>query len=62
MWNAIYKTATKPGPWRTGSSGQDIGKERYIGDENQRKKLWDHTVEVMKTALRSPSEGKTGGK
>ena len=57
MWNAIYNTATNPGPWRTGSRGEDIGKSRYVGDENQRKKLWEHTVEVMENALRPASEG-----
>jgi len=62
MWNAIYNTATKPGPWRIGSNGEDIGKTRYIGNENQRKKLWDHTVQVMESALQSPSEGMEGGK
>jgi hypothetical protein len=63
MWNAIYHTATNPGPWRTGSSGQDIGKSRYVGDENQRKKLWEHTVEVMKNALPpASSEGTEQGK
>ncbi|KDR79482.1 hypothetical protein GALMADRAFT_62896 [Galerina marginata CBS 339.88] len=51
MWNAIYNTATKPGVWRTGSNGEDLGKKRYFGDENQRNKVWEHTVEVMKAAL-----------
>lgn len=63
MWNAIYHTATKSGPWRTGPSGQDIGKSRYVGDENQRKRLWEHTVEVMKNALNpSTTEGMEQGK
>ena len=62
MWNAIYHTATEPGPWRTGSDGEDIGKSGYIGDENQRKKLWEHTVEVMNNVLRSSSEGTEQGK
>jgi hypothetical protein len=51
MWNAIYNVATKPRAWRTGYNGEDIRKTRYFGDENQRQKLWEHTVEVMKEAL-----------
>ena len=63
MWNAIYHTATKPGPWRTGSNGEDLGESRYVGDENQRKKLWEHTVKVMNGALRlSSSDGAEQGK
>ena len=63
MWNAIYHTATKPGPWRTGSNGEDLGKSRYVGDENQRKKLWEHTVKVMNGALHlSSSDGAEQGK
>jgi len=55
MWNAIYHTASSPGAWRTGSKGEDLGKSRYFGDEDQRRKLWDHTVEVMKSALQPAS-------
>ena len=63
MWNAIYHTATKPGPWRTGSNGEDLGESRYVGDENQRKKLWEHTVKVMNGALHlSSSDGAEQGK
>ena len=63
MWNAIYHTATQPGPWRTGSNGENIGKSRYFGDENQRKKLWEHTVEVMNGSLNlSSSNGAEQGK
>jgi hypothetical protein len=51
MWNAIYNTATKPGAWRIGSRGEDLGKKRYFGNEIQREKVWEHTVEVMKNAL-----------
>lgn len=51
MWNSIYNTATTPGPWRTGSNGEDLKKERYFGDDKQRKAVWDHTVQVMKDAL-----------
>jgi len=34
------------GAFRRGSKGEDIGKTRYFGSEEARKKLWDHTVEA----------------
>ncbi|KAF8875154.1 hypothetical protein BD779DRAFT_1450321 [Infundibulicybe gibba] len=33
------------GVFRAGSLGEDIGKQRYFGSEQARKKLWEHTVE-----------------
>ena len=36
------------GVYRRGSKGEDIGKTRYFGSEEARKKLWDHTVEATK--------------
>ncbi|KAF9461000.1 hypothetical protein BDZ94DRAFT_1168553 [Collybia nuda] len=35
--------ATK-GVFRIGSRGEDIGKKRYFGSEEARKKLWEHTI------------------
>ncbi|EAU89838.1 hypothetical protein CC1G_06990 [Coprinopsis cinerea okayama7 len=43
MWSAIFNHTG--GAFRTGSSGENIGKKRYFGNEEQRKKLWEHTVE-----------------
>jgi hypothetical protein len=51
MWNAIYSSKDKPRPWRTGSSGEDIGTTKYFGNEDQRSKLWEHTEEAVKSAL-----------
>ncbi|KJA16022.1 hypothetical protein HYPSUDRAFT_58495 [Hypholoma sublateritium FD-334 SS-4] len=53
MWNSIYNTAIKPGAWRTNSRGEDLKKQRYYGDEAQRKAVWEHTVQVMQHALAS---------
>jgi hypothetical protein len=36
------------GVFRRGSKGQDIGKTRYFGSEDARKKLWEHTIEATK--------------
>jgi hypothetical protein len=36
------------GMFRRGSKGEDIGKTRYFGSEEARKKLWEHTVETVK--------------
>ncbi|KAF9472374.1 NAD(P)-binding protein [Pholiota conissans] len=53
MWHGIYSTANAPGAWRTGANGEDLKKKKYFGDEEQRTKLWEHTVQVMKDALAS---------
>ncbi|EKM81341.1 hypothetical protein AGABI1DRAFT_106076 [Agaricus bisporus var. burnettii JB137-S8] len=39
------------GAYRTGSQGEDLGKKRYFGSQEAKKKLWDHTVEA--TTIRS---------
>ena len=51
MWNGIYNTAKTPRAWRLDAKGEDIGKQKYFGDEVQRKALWEHTMEVMRGAL-----------
>ncbi|KAK0192147.1 hypothetical protein F5146DRAFT_1135900 [Armillaria mellea] len=48
MWHGVLqKTA---GAFRVGSRGEDMGKKRYYGDEEQRQKLWDHTVTTVEAA------------
>ncbi|KAF8885863.1 hypothetical protein CPB84DRAFT_1787993 [Gymnopilus junonius] len=54
-WSSVTTTATKPGAWRIGSRGEDLGKKNYFGGEVQRKKVWEHTVEVIRAALASPA-------
>ncbi|KDR79487.1 hypothetical protein GALMADRAFT_63484 [Galerina marginata CBS 339.88] len=54
MWNAVYNTATKPGVWRTGARGEDLGKKGYSSNESIRDKVWEHTVQVMKDAMAVP--------
>ncbi|KAK0193670.1 NAD(P)-binding protein [Armillaria mellea] len=51
MWHGTLQKAA--GAFRVGSRGEDMGKKRYYGDEEQRQKLWDHTVTMVETA---PSE------
>jgi hypothetical protein len=36
------------GVFRRGPQGDDIGKKKYFGTEDERKGLWEHTVEVLK--------------
>ncbi|KAI9060324.1 NAD(P)-binding protein [Trametes sanguinea] len=36
---------------RRNSQGDDIGKTRYYGSEEERKRVWEHTVEEIKRAL-----------
>ncbi|TRM70625.1 hypothetical protein BD626DRAFT_449240 [Schizophyllum amplum] len=42
---------TKPGFTRVDGHGDDIGSPEYLGTEEQRKKLWAHTVEVTGSEL-----------
>ncbi|RXW16663.1 hypothetical protein EST38_g9190 [Candolleomyces aberdarensis] len=42
MWQGIFNHTT--GAFRTGSKGQNIGKERYFGTDDQRQLLWEHTA------------------
>ncbi|XP_006461475.1 hypothetical protein AGABI2DRAFT_222260 [Agaricus bisporus var. bisporus H97] len=44
MWHAIFNSTG--GVFRTGSRGEDLGKKRYFGSEEAKKKLWEHTVEA----------------
>jgi hypothetical protein len=44
MWHAIFNS-TK-GVFRTGSRGENLGKQRYFGSEEAKRKLWKHTVEA----------------
>ncbi|KAF7760083.1 hypothetical protein Agabi119p4_10759 [Agaricus bisporus var. burnettii] len=44
MWHAVFNSTD--GVFRTGSKGEDLGKQRYFGSEEAKKKLWDHTVEA----------------
>ncbi|KAJ3991806.1 NAD(P)-binding protein [Lentinula boryana] len=46
MLNGIVNVANAPGAWRIDSHGEDLGKKRYYGSEEERKKLWQHTVEA----------------
>ena len=46
MWYGLL--AAKDGFTRMGEKGQDIGMKRYFGNEEQRKKLWEHTKETTR--------------
>lgn len=39
----------KPGFWRFNNHGDDIGRLNYDGTEEQRKKLWEHTIGETKS-------------
>ncbi|CAA7270515.1 unnamed protein product [Cyclocybe aegerita] len=51
MWHAVYSTAAEPGVYRTDSHGENIGKKSYFGDEEQRKKLWEHTEGLLNSVI-----------
>ncbi|KAJ3970168.1 hypothetical protein EV361DRAFT_972019 [Lentinula raphanica] len=46
MLNGMLNVANGPGAWRIDSHGEDLAKKRYYGSDEERKKLWEHTVEV----------------
>ncbi|KXN81959.1 hypothetical protein AN958_03367 [Leucoagaricus sp. SymC.cos] len=44
MWHAVF--GNTKGAFRTGSEGENLGKQRYFGSEEAKRKLWEHTVEA----------------
>lgn len=53
LWHGIYTNSFKPGAFRVGSNGEDLGKKNYYGDDEQRTRLWEHTGEVIEGALKT---------
>ncbi|KAF8958568.1 NAD-P-binding protein [Flammula alnicola] len=52
MWNAAFTTASNtPGAYRIGTKGENLEKKNYYGNDEQRRRLWEHTEAVMKGAL-----------
>jgi len=47
LWHGIYSNSSKPGAFRVGSNGEDLGQKNYYGDDEQRTRLWEHTEEVI---------------
>jgi len=47
LWHGIYANSFKPGASRVGSNGEDLGKKKYYGDNEQRTRLWEHTEEII---------------
>ncbi|KAF9033955.1 NAD-P-binding protein [Hymenopellis radicata] len=50
MWHGIINVAKDGGAYRIGSKGEDLGKKNWYGTEEERKKLWEHTVESVKAS------------
>ncbi len=50
MWHGTLQKAA--GAFRVSNRGEDMGKKRYFGDEEQRQKLWDHTAAMVEAAPR----------
>ena len=53
LWHGVYTSSTKPGAFRVGSCGEDLAKKNYYGDDEQRKRVWEHTEEVVEAALKT---------
>ncbi|KAF9254837.1 NAD-P-binding protein [Marasmius fiardii PR-910] len=51
MLHGLLTTMRDPRAWRLNQYGKDIGMSSYYGTPEQRKALWEHTVEEMKRAL-----------
>ncbi|KAK0235783.1 NAD(P)-binding protein [Armillaria nabsnona] len=50
MWHGTLQKSA--GAFRVSNRGEDMGKKRYFGDEEQRQKLWDHTAAMVEAAPR----------
>ncbi|KAJ4466128.1 hypothetical protein C8J55DRAFT_538450 [Lentinula edodes] len=46
LLNGLLNTVSGPGVWGIGEHGESVGKTRHSGDEETRKKLWEHTVQT----------------
>jgi len=53
LWHGVYTKSLKPGAFRVGSNGEDLGKQNYYGDDEQRTRLWKHTEEEIDRALKT---------
>lgn len=49
MWSAVFNNTG--GAFRTDNKGQNMGKKRYFGNDEQRRKLWEHTVKMTSFQL-----------
>ncbi|KAK2467310.1 hypothetical protein APHAL10511_000545 [Amanita phalloides] len=53
MWHGVFNStgdegsADVKGAWRIGSNGENLGRKNYFGDETQRIRLWEHTLESV---------------
>ncbi|THU97577.1 NAD(P)-binding protein [Dendrothele bispora CBS 962.96] len=48
LLHGIVNTMNHPGAWRITNDGSDLGKKNYYGSDEDRKALWEHTVQVTK--------------
>ncbi|TFK18835.1 NAD(P)-binding protein [Coprinopsis marcescibilis] len=48
MWSGVFNS-DGDGAFRIGSKGEDLKKTRYFGNDEQRQKLWEHTVKTTAT-------------
>ncbi|THU85156.1 hypothetical protein K435DRAFT_926267 [Dendrothele bispora CBS 962.96] len=48
LLHGVLETMKTPGAWRITNDGSDLGKKKYYGPDEDRKALWEHTVEVTK--------------
>jgi hypothetical protein len=44
----MLTTAAKPGAYRLGSRGEDLGDKGYVATTEERKKLWEHSAEITR--------------
>ncbi|KAL0567311.1 hypothetical protein V5O48_014680 [Marasmius crinis-equi] len=47
MLHGLLTTAKQGRAWRLNERGEDLGKKNYYGTAEERKVLWDHTVEEL---------------
>ncbi|TFK25438.1 NAD(P)-binding protein [Coprinopsis marcescibilis] len=49
MWNGVFQHTS--GVFRTDSHGENMHNKRYYGNEDQRRRLWEHTSKVTNVPL-----------
>lgn len=42
MWNALH--SSNQGAFKTGTKGEDLKMKDYFGTDEQKEKLWEHSI------------------
>ncbi|KIK52141.1 hypothetical protein GYMLUDRAFT_77944 [Collybiopsis luxurians FD-317 M1] len=51
--HGLFSTISRPGSWRIDANGDNMGMAKYFGNDESRRRLWEHTVEVTRSMERT---------